>query len=96
MPIVLPAPVTPRAYSGLMLYLAARSTVVYWPGVPPIAPATLAPTSPASAPVRGIVVERLLNTERVLMPLTDFTTDASAAGIAGAATGAWKRLPSKE
>src|SRR5471032_3175800 len=94
MPMVRPAPLKPLPYSGLMLYLLARSITVYEPGALPTA--DLGATSPASAPVFGTTAECLRKLDLVLIPDTEVAIDASAAGITGAVAGAWKAVPASE
>src|SRR3982750_1233114 len=97
MPIVRPAPVRPLAYSGLMSYLAARSTVVYEPGIEDGSATALVNTgtSPARAPVFGIRAARLRKAGYVLRPDTPRTMPASAAGITALVAPAWKVVPSR-
>ena len=94
MPMVLPAPVRPLAYSGLMLYLVATSSTEYWPGA--LGGATLGDsatdcdgTSPASAPVFGITAVCDLLIAWSLRPVTAVATLAIAAGMVVAPAGAW-------
>src|SRR5665213_865216 len=98
MPMVLPAPVRPLAYSGLTLYFRARSATVQEPGVLVAGAAAVGRTaciseSPASAPVFGTAFACVILEARLPRPETETATPANCAGITAGFAGASYVVP---
>ena len=100
MPMVLPAPVTPAEYSGVTLYLAARSRTVYSPGKDAAAAFAVGMRlgtsfdSPVATPEAGWRTILLWKSGRPFRPCTALTMPDRLAGTAVTPTGASYLRPS--